>query len=190
MAESDRIRWDQRYSQVEKADSLNPPLWLEKFDGRIPRGGPALDIAAGEGRLSVWLASRGLKVTAVDISAVGLRLAKRSAMTRGLSIETLVADLETDPLPLGPFQVITCFKYWQPELFPTIQARLNSGGLFLGEVATIQNLERHDHPSLRFLAKPGGLRELCSPLKILYYWEGWFDNQALARIVAQKQSTH
>jgi hypothetical protein len=108
-------------------------------------------------------------------------------MTLGLSIETLIADLETDPLPLGPFQVITCFKYWQPELFPTIQARQNSGGLFLGEVATIQNLERHDHPSLRFLAEPGELREMCSPMKILYCGEGWFDNQALARIVAQKE---
>ena len=48
-------------------------------------------------------------------------------MTRGLSIETFVADLETDPLPEGPFQVITCVKYRQLELFPTIQARLNSG---------------------------------------------------------------
>ena len=189
MAESDRIRWDQRYSQVEEV-SLIPPLWLEEFDGRIPRRGSALDIAAGTGRLAVWLAGRGLKATAADISAVGLRFAKRSAMTLGLSIATLVADLETDPLPLGPFRVITCFKYRQPELFPTIQARLNSGGLFLGEVATIQNLERHDHPSLRFLAEPGELRKLCSSMKILYYREGWFDDQALARIVAQKESTH
>ena len=108
-------------------------------------------------------------------------------MTRGLNIETLVADLETDPLPLGPFQVITCFKYRQPELFPTIQARLNSGGLFLGEVATIQNLERHNRPSLRFMAEAGELRELCNSMKILYYGEGWFDDQALARIVAQKE---
>ncbi len=118
MAESDRIRWDQRYSQVEEEVSLIPPLWLEEFDLRIPRRGPALDIAAGAGRLSVWLASRGLKVTAVDISAVGLGLARRSAMTRGLNIETLVADLETDPLPLGPFQVITSWRAWSRPVPP------------------------------------------------------------------------
>ncbi|MCZ6866410.1 MAG: class I SAM-dependent methyltransferase, partial [Chloroflexi bacterium] len=107
-----------------------------------------------------------------------------------LSIDTLVADLETEPLPLGPFQVITCFRYRQLELFPSIHMRLNPGGLFVGEVVTIQNLERHDHPSLRFLAEPDELRELCSSMKILYYGEGWFDDQALARIVAQKELIH
>ena len=35
--------------------------------------GRALDLAAGEGRNSVWLAERGWSVTAVDFSRVGLR---------------------------------------------------------------------------------------------------------------------
>ena len=92
MAETDRNRWDQRYSQVEEV-SLAPPLWIEEFDTQIPRSkGPALDIAAGAGGLSVWMARRGLKVIAMDISAVGLQLASRSALTWGLSIETMVAD--------------------------------------------------------------------------------------------------
>ena len=185
MGQSDRIRWDQRYSQEQEVP-LAPPLWLEEFDNWIPRNGLALDIAAGAGRGSVWLAGRGLKVTAVDISAVGLELARRSAEIQGLSIEILVADLEKDLLPEGPFQIITCFRYWQPELFPAIQACLDSGGVLVAEVATIRNLERHSHPSLRYLAEPGELRELCSPLEILYYSEGWFDNQASARLVAQK----
>ncbi len=187
MGESDRIRWDQRYSQ-EQDPSLTPPLWVEDIDSRIPRNGSALDIAAGAGRVSIWLAGRGLKVTAVDISTVGLQAARRSAVTQGLSIETLVIDLETDPLPQGPFQVITCFRYWQPDLFPAVQARLDSGGVFVAEVATTQNLERHDHPSLRYLAEPGEIRKLCHPMKILYFREDWIDNQALARIVAQKES--
>lgn len=185
MGESDRIRWDRRYSHEQKP-SLAPPVWLEEIAGRIPQKGSALDIAAGTGRVSIWLAGHGLKVTAVDISAVGLQSARRSAVAQGLNIETLVTDLETDPLPKGPFQVITCFRYWQPELFPAIQAQLDLGGVFVGEVATIQNLEKHDHPSLRYLAQSGELRNLCHPMKILYFGEGWIDNHALARIVARR----
>ena len=109
---------------------------MEGLDGQIPRHGPALDIAAGSGRLSLWLATRGLRVTAVDISAVGLQLAQCSAELQGLAIETVVSDLETEPLPQGVFQIITCFRYWQPELFPAIKGRLNDGGLLLA-AATI-----------------------------------------------------
>jgi hypothetical protein len=122
----------------------------------------------------------------VDISAVGLQLAQRSAELQGLTIETMVADLETDPLPQGGFQVITCFRYWQPELFPAIRARLSDGGILLAEVVTKQNLERHDHPSSRYLAEPESLRTICHPMEIVYYQEGWVDDWASARVVARK----
>ncbi len=185
MAESDRIRWDQRYSGEEETLSTPPP-WIEEFDGLIPRQGFALDIAAGSGRLSIWLANRGLRVTAVDISAVGLQLAQSSAQLQGLTIETVVSDLETDPLPQGVFEIITCFRYWQPDLFPAIKARLNDGGLLLAEVVTKQNLERHDHPSSRYLAEPEALRKICRPMEIVYYQEGWIGDWASARVFARK----
>ena len=46
-------------------------------------------------------------VTVVDISAVGLQPARRSAELQGLTIETVVADLETEPLPQGDFQIFS-----------------------------------------------------------------------------------
>ena len=68
MSESDRAKWDKRYSE-EAEISLTHPIWIEEFDDQIPRSGAGLDIAAGSGRLALWLASRGLRVTAVDISS-------------------------------------------------------------------------------------------------------------------------
>ena len=123
----------------------------------------------------------------MDISSVGLKLIQRSADARRLRIETVVADLEIDPLPEKVFQVITCFQYWQPELFPAMLNRLHSGGILLAEVATKQNLEKHDHPSSRYLAGPEALGTLCTPMEIIYYQEGWFDNSASARIIARKR---
>lgn len=185
MAESDRIRWDQRYAEHNEIKGV-PPTWLEEIEDELPRQGRALDVAAGSGRLALWLAHRGLEVKAVDISSVGLALASQAAQADGLHFEIVRADLEAEPLPSGPFDVITCFHYRQRDLFPFFQERLMPGGILIAELATVPNLERHPHPSLRYLAEAGELRQDCAPLEILYYREGWFDGHASARVVARR----
>ena len=95
MAESDRVRWDRRYSEVSAIEG-SAPAWLEEMGDELPRQGRALDIAAGSGRLALWLASRGLEVVAVDISPVGLDLARQAAQAAGLQIVTVPADLEAE----------------------------------------------------------------------------------------------
>jgi SAM-dependent methyltransferase len=58
--------------------------------------GRALDLAAGEGRNSVWLAERGWSVTAVDFSRVGLDKGRELSTARGLGqgqVNWVVADL-------------------------------------------------------------------------------------------------
>ena len=185
MAESDRLKWDQRYSQFTGIGQ-EPASWLVDVSDEIPYLGRALDIAAGNGRLSLWLAKRGLDVLAVDISSVGLELARQTAEAKGHMIETLSLDLETQSLPEGPFDVITCFHYWQRDIFPMIRERLRPEGVFVAEVATVPNLERHPHPSLQYLAEPGELKQQCRPLQIAYYQECWIDDHAMARVVARK----
>jgi SAM-dependent methyltransferase len=65
--------------------------------GRIPPG-RVLCLAEGQGRNAAFLAARGYEVTGVDSSAVGLRMARQLAESRGLQIATVVADLATfDP---------------------------------------------------------------------------------------------
>jgi SAM-dependent methyltransferase len=58
--------------------------------------GRALDLAAGEGRNSVWLAERGWSVTAVDFSRVGLEKGRKLSAVRGVGdsqVDWVVADL-------------------------------------------------------------------------------------------------
>ena len=187
MAESDQTIWDYRYANSGQID-LPLPTWLKKVEASLPHEGYALDIAAGAGRLAIWLAGQGLDVLAVDISPVGLELARQGAMAKGLLIETLSQDLESEPLPEGPFDVITCFNYRQRELFPSIRERLKVGACLLVELATVSNLEKHAHPSLKHLAAPNELLLDCAPLEILYYMEGWADDRASACVLARKVS--
>lgn len=71
--------WDERYTQAARAGSTvwsrGPNAWVESTVGGLPAG-KAVDLAAGEGRNALWLASLGWSVTAVDFSAAGLAIGK------------------------------------------------------------------------------------------------------------------
>ena len=63
--------WDQRYqsSSALWSGKANPQLVTEASD-LAP--GSALDVGCGEGADAIWLAERGWRVTAVDVSTVAL----------------------------------------------------------------------------------------------------------------------
>jgi SAM-dependent methyltransferase len=95
----DRQQWDARYSGAGFEWSMHPNQFLTaELDGTPP--GRALDLAAGEGRNSVWLAARGWLVTAVDFSRVGLAKGRRLSADHGIGdgngdgqVDWVVADL-------------------------------------------------------------------------------------------------
>jgi SAM-dependent methyltransferase len=187
LAQGDREHWDARYREAAHSGGP-PPEWLAAHARHWPARGRALDVAAGRGRIALWLAARGLRVLAADVSPVGLEQAGEAARSAGLPLDTLVIDLEREPLPAGPFDVITCFHYLQRDLFPELAARLAPGGCLCVEIATTGNLERHAQPSRRFLLEPGELARLCAPLELLHSEEGWFDDRCVARAVARRLS--
>lgn len=57
---------------------------------RRPR---ALDVACGEGRNAIWLATRGWSVSAVDYSSVAIERARRLAGRAGVAVEWAVEDV-------------------------------------------------------------------------------------------------
>jgi SAM-dependent methyltransferase len=91
----DRQQWDERYSGAEFEWSMHPNQFVAEQLAGLPAG-RALDLAAGEGRNSVWLAERGWSVTAVDFSRVGLDKGRKLAAARGVAdgrVDWVVADL-------------------------------------------------------------------------------------------------
>ena len=91
----DSRRWDERYAGTEFEWTTLPNQFVAAELAGLPPG-RALDLAAGEGRNSVWLAERGWLVTAVDFSRVGLDKGRKLVTARGVDearIDWILADL-------------------------------------------------------------------------------------------------
>jgi len=90
--------WDDRYAKATAAGtavwSREPNAWIAQVTGTLPPG-TAIDLAAGEGRNALWLASLGWRVTAVDFSATGLSIGRTRAAEAGLELDWVTADATT-----------------------------------------------------------------------------------------------
>jgi len=101
----DARAWDERYAASELVWSPTPNQFVEAELATL-RPGRAVDLAAGEGRNALWLASLGWEVTAVDFSLVGLdkarALQERHPSGRDLHVDWVHADVltwEPGPVP-------------------------------------------------------------------------------------------
>ena len=88
----DASAWDERYAASELVWSREPNQFVAAELADLPAG-TAVDLAAGEGRNAIWLASRGWSVTAVDFSQVALD--KGARLAGDLDLEWVCADATT-----------------------------------------------------------------------------------------------
>lgn len=88
----DADAWDQRYSASELVWSREPNQFVATELADLPPG-TAVDLAAGEGRNAIWLASRGWSATAVDFSQVALD--KGARLAGDLDVTWVRADATT-----------------------------------------------------------------------------------------------
>lgn len=101
----DRASWDERYGGSDLVWSAAPNQFLEAEAVDL-KPGRALDVACGEGRNALWLATKGWAVTAVDFSAAGIATGRRRADEIGVEVDWVVADVrEWEPEP-GAFDLV------------------------------------------------------------------------------------
>lgn len=184
--DTDRDRWNARYRNGAEGGT---PLMLGRSLHLFPRTGRALDVAGGPGQAAVILAARGLSVTVVDVSDVALELAQERAERSRVEITTECLDLSVDPLPAGPWDLITCFNFLDRSLFPAMVDSLTVGGHLALSIATRSNLERHERPGPRHLLDDGEIPSLLGGLGLVSYREGWgLDGRHTAEVFARRVS--
>ncbi|GAB3064822.1 class I SAM-dependent methyltransferase [Intrasporangium mesophilum] len=112
----DANEWDERYAASDLVWSVGPNRFVEELVEPLTPGS-AIDIAAGEGRNAIWMASIGWTVVATDFSEVAVQRARaRAAEVLGADagrLTALVADA-TQPAPGGPAAYdLALFSYLQ-----------------------------------------------------------------------------
>lgn len=101
----DRHAWNERYEATDLVWTAGPnQTFADEVGGLEP--GTALDLAAGEGRNAIWLATQGWTATAVDFSDVALDKARQLAEARDVAIETVVADVTTHVPAAGAHDLV------------------------------------------------------------------------------------
>ena len=86
------VDWDERFSIEDYLFGAEPAQALVKLEHYLIPQGDTLVIADGEGRNSVYLASRGFRVTASDSSTVANIKAKALAASQNVEVNYQVED--------------------------------------------------------------------------------------------------
>jgi SAM-dependent methyltransferase len=100
----DAATWDERYREAELVWSAAPNEFVEQEVADLPAG-RALDLAAGEGRNAIWLATRGWEVEAVEFSPVAIDKGRALAEHAGAEVAWTLADLTAAP-DLAPADLV------------------------------------------------------------------------------------
>jgi tellurite methyltransferase len=190
--------WDDKHRCDADAPAEEPSTILKELLPLLPAG-PALDLACGTGRNTLFLARRQ-PVTAADRSRAALEVLARRAQKAGLAVchgarieavkhgTLLIAgDLEECRLPIGAFSLIVCMRYLERSLFSKIAAALAPSGMLLFETYTKAQLEFSGGPrNPEYLLDGGELGTAFAGLETVFYRE-LRAGQGIASLLARKR---
>ncbi len=126
--------WDERYATEDYLFGTEPAAFLTANAELLQPDLRALAVADGEGRNSVFLAKRGLQVTAMDGSEIGVAKSRSLAADAGVTIDHRVADVLTWD--------------WEPDAFDLVVA------IFIQFVGPVERAAVFD--GMKRTVRPGG----------------------------------
>jgi len=163
-----RMLWEDRHRVKAIAVEAEPSV-VEMLP-LLPRG-LALDVAAGTGRNSLYLARAGIGVVAADFSEPALSRLAVEARREGLPVRPVVADLEeTFPFRARSLDIVINVTYLDRALVPRLKDALRVGGVLLFDTFLIDETGHPKDPA--FMLRHYELRELLTGMELLRYREG------------------
>lgn len=188
MPKTDRQRWDRKYAAGEGPAHFRPGRLLVEHhhllastDQDAAHQAPgssgklrALDVACGFGGSSLYLASLGYRVDAVDVSGVALAQAQVEASRRGLQVNLVQADLSRWWVPPSRYDLIVVKYYLNWDLMPRLTRGLRAGGLLFVEHRNLRYLSVRPSSDPAFLLQFGELHRFATDagLDLLYVADG------------------
>ena len=183
----DGRRWNERYAASPTPSPRAPEAvdhWPE-LASLLPASGRCVDIASGTGAVSLWLAQRGMDVTALDVSDVAIGRLEAAAHSSGLSdrIDARTVDLDEGlPADLEDLDLVVCQRFRDRALYGPMVDRLSAGGLGIVSVLSSVGADTPGpfHALAGELSIAFGADERC---EILHQFEG----DGIAHIVVRRR---
>ena len=169
--EAAREKWERRYAQDSIGSSPEPANVLSEYAHLLPESGTALDLACGRGGNALFLARRGFKVHAWDISKAAIDGLGHQAKSEGLEIKTCECDVNESPPSSNMFDVICVSFYLERAITTQIMEALKPQGLLFYQTFTHERVTDQGPSNPSYLLGPNELLELFAPLHVLAYRE-------------------
>jgi cyclopropane fatty-acyl-phospholipid synthase-like methyltransferase len=129
--------WNERYAKPGYLFGTEPAQFLKQHRKYLEPGARTLAVVDGEGRNSVYMASLGLDVVAMDGSDVAVEKARALALVQGVEVDFNVADIAHWPWDEGRFDLVVAvfIQFVGPEMrdeiFAGMTRSLKPGGTLL-----------------------------------------------------------
>ncbi len=182
--------WTKRYEAFQGYLYGKGPSSFLVENIELLRKGETLDVAMGEGRNSIYLASKDYQVTGIDFVEPAVLRAKNLAKESGVNIETKVQDLSFFLVPLMKYDTIIVSDFHPPvTLFKSLARGLNKGGTLMMEGYTVEQLrlENAYKPEPFECFKPNEALEYVKELHLVLYNERQISpKEARVQLIARK----
>lgn len=137
--------WDQSFSKKEYVYGTKENEFLKEVSYYLPKGARVACFAEGEGRNAVYLAKLDHKVTAYDLSPIGLQKTKELAKKNHVEVETVEIDLTKEEVPTHQYDAVVMIYGHVPKedqlfLMENMKKALKPQGYIIFEVYSEEQL--------------------------------------------------
>jgi 2-polyprenyl-3-methyl-5-hydroxy-6-metoxy-1,4-benzoquinol methylase len=189
------MSYDEAYKEIPDYFGAEPSPLLVDYHHLIDKTRPVLDIGAGQGRNSLFLARQGFSVDAIDPSQVGVDRISGMAADENLPIRVRCSGFESFKSENAPYGAVLIFGIIQvlPResikiLADKVRLWISPGGLVMISAFTTEdpgfakiaatseklgeNSFRIDSDNIRTFLRPGEILTLFGDYKSVHHWEG------------------
>jgi 2-polyprenyl-3-methyl-5-hydroxy-6-metoxy-1,4-benzoquinol methylase len=190
--------FDRMYTAPVPAFNTEPNAFLVSMTANL-KPGTALDVAMGQGRNALYLASRGWQVTGFDIAQKGLDAAQAEAAKRKLHITTVNSNFDDFDFGHQQWDMIVFSYSWSPLADPAFIDRVRGALKPNGLVVIEQPAQDPAELAKQGAAQPDPTDEInvlvkvwIAGFRILHYedtedqWDWRIRKARVLRLLAQK----
>ena len=165
---SQKEKWNAIYADRQSPSA--PAAVLTENGHLLPDSGDALDIACGLGSNSLFLAERGLAVTAWDISDIATDRLNATAAGRNLDVSAEAIDITPAVFRDLTFDLVLNCHYLDRSIVEPMKQAIGRGGLIVFQTFCADKPPGAPGPgNPAYLLQKDELLQMCNNLEVLTY---------------------